>query len=320
MKKRSIALIIAGSLIVLGLCVAFLGLLSINFDFRRLSTDKMVDKTYTIIEDFEKIYIHTDESDIQFVLTEDGACRVEVHEKEKIPHAASVENGTLNITNVDHRKWYHHIGFHFGTPKMTVYLPKAIYMDLDVSSTTGDITVPSDFFFENGRIKTTTGDVSHAASVEHSLFIQTTTGDAFVKNIAVGEGISVNLTSGDIKMDNVTCKSMTLHVSTGRIEIDTATVTEAMNVKTTTGDVKMTNALIGAHLKVEATTGDVTLAASDAKTIDINTNTGDVRGTLLSPKTFQAKTTTGDINVPRDTEGGICNVKTTTGDITFSVQ
>ena len=53
----------------------------------------------------------------------------------------------------------------------------------------------------------------------------------------------------------------------------------------------------------------------DAENLEIETGTGDVRGTLLSSKIFMVKTSTGDIDVPETTTGGICKVKTSTGEV-----
>ena len=319
MKKRTIALLLAAGLFALGALIAFVGLLSINFNFGELSTDKMVDHSYTFTEDFENIRIQTTGSDVAFALSEDETCRVDVHEREKVPHMASVQNGTLTISNVDHRKWYHHIGFHFETPKMTVYLPKAIYKELNASTTTGDIAVSADFIFKSAELRVTTGDVLCSATVEKSLSIKTTTGDVLVKGIAVGEDLAVHIVTGSIGLDHVDCKRLMLHTGSGDIKVDGVKVADSMTVETTTGDVKMEQTLIGAHLSAKTNSGDVTLKACDAQTLEINTTTGDVFGTLLSQKIFDADATTGDVAVPTSGSGGTCKIRTTTGDITVSI-
>jgi hypothetical protein len=40
---------------------------------------------------------------------------------------------------------------------------------------------------------------------------------------------------------------------------------------------------------------------------------------LYSEKIFFTETDTGDIRVPKSTSGGVCEIKTDTGDITFTI-
>ena len=59
---------------------------------------------------------------------------------------------------------------------------------------------------------------------------------------------------------------------------------------------------------------------SDAATLSIKTDTGDVTGTLLTEKTFDAKASTGDVDVPKTTAGGVCKIRTDTGDICINIE
>ena len=54
--------------------------------------------------------------------------------------------------------------------------------------------------------------------------------------------------------------------------------------------------------------------------IYVETDTGDVRGTILTSKIFFAKSDTGDEDVPETTTGGICRIKTDTGDIKIRIK
>ena len=56
-----------------------------------------------------------------------------------------------------------------------------------------------------------------------------------------------------------------------------------------------------------------------ADTINVETEIGDVKGTLLSDKKFQVKTETGKIDVPKETEGGLCVIETEMGDVKITV-
>jgi hypothetical protein len=95
--------------------------------------------------------------------------------------------------------------------------------------------------------------------------------------------VQLDVTTGDVKLDGVTCESLT---STGD-----------------TGDILLKRVIVAGEMKVERSTGDVELDASDAATILIRTSTGDVEGTLLSEKIFMVSTSTGDKDVPKTTGG-----------------
>lgn len=66
---------------------------------------------------------------------------------------------------------------------------------------------------------------------------------------------------------------------------------------------------------IKTTTGDVELEDFDAANIYIKVTSGNVVGTILSSKNFNAASITGDVKVPQTTEGGICEIKATTGNI-----
>ena len=52
---------------------------------------------------------------------------------------------------------------------------------------------------------------------------------------------------------------------------------------------------------------------------DESGDTGDVEGSLLSEKIFYTETSIGNIRVPKGTSGGMCEVETDTGDISFTI-
>ena len=60
---------------------------------------------------------------------------------------------------------------------------------------------------------------------------------------------------------------------------------------------------------------------ADAETLDVETDTGSVKGTLLTSKIFDVETDTGSRKYPKgSTTGGLCTIKTDTGDIDISIK
>ena len=160
MKKSTKAwLITAASLILIG-CILFAGVMStLGWDFAKLSTVRFETNTHDVTEPFGNISLVTDTADIVFALSNDGKCSVECYEEENAKHSVTVENGTLTVKVNEQKSLYDYIGFYFGSPKITVYLPNTEYSTLSVKDGTGNVEIPKGFTFESADISLSTGDV-----------------------------------------------------------------------------------------------------------------------------------------------------------------
>ena len=275
-NSTKIWLIIATSLVALG-CIIFSVAMTKNYwDFTKLSTVKYETNTYQINENFSNISMNTDTADILFIPSDDKMCKVVCYEMSDMKHTTTVQNDTLTINVTDEREWYDHIGITLGTPKITVYLPKTEYDSLAIKEDTGDIEVPKDFKFGSIDIATNTGDIN-------------------VSNITCGGDIVINVSTGKVNLTDIKCKSF---ISDG-----------------STGDISLKNVIATEKFSIERSTGDVKFDDCDATEIWVETDTGDVTGKLLSEKIFITETSTGDVNVPKSTNGGKCEITTSTGDI-----
>lgn len=279
-KKTKIWLIAAACLMVTG-GILFTGVMtSMGWDFKKLTTDKMETNEYVISEAYENITVKSGYADITFVPSEDTQTRVTCYEYENVKHTVEAKDGVLTVGVVDSRKWYDHIGIHFEKPRLTVAVPKGEYGKLTVDNTTGDVRLPQGITF---------GDMD----------ISVTTGDLFLGASATGH-ISCKSTTGEVKMRGVRCAALT--------------------ASGTTGDLEMEDVVVSGKITVTRTTGDVEFERCDGGELYIKVSTGDVEGTLLTPKTFKCKATTGKVDVPNPSEGGLCQIKTTTGDIEIRVR
>ena len=252
-------LITAGILVSAGLVICIVCLAIAGFDFTKLGTRKMVTNTYTTEEAFTHIRVDTITADIKFLPAEDKQLQVVCYEDEKIPYRVYVEDETLVITCKDNRKWYDYIGFGFESATVTVYLPAGEYGDLQISSTTGDISVPEQFTFQNAKVDLTTGGTSWKAGVSQDLTIQCTT--------------------GDITIVNTLCNRLYAKTTTGSVKLNRVDATE-IEIKTTTGDVTGT-LLSGKDFATKVTTGDVYVPHDDVGgTCKVTTTTGDIHITI----------------------------------------
>ncbi len=317
-KKIKLWIIIAVSLLAIGLLIFAGAMIALDFDFTKLSTVKFETNTYEVSEDFSKISIDAGTTEIKFVLSNNKQCKIVCFEKEKLKHSATVKDGTLTIGTVDTRKWYDYIGFSFGESKMTVYLPKPEYASLLIEGSTGDIEIPKDFAFDTVDISASTGDVECYASASELMKIKLSTGDICVKNVSVGT-LDLSVTTGSVTASSINCEGdIKVGVSTGKTKLTDISCTGVIS-SGSTGDVILKNVIAAENFSIERSTGDIIFEGSDAAEIYVKTSTGDVTGTLLSEKVFITETNTGSVNVPKTVTGGKCEIKTSTGDIQIDI-
>ncbi len=289
-----------------------------KWDFAKLSASKMQTKDYEIDDIFSNISITADTAEIDFVLTEDEKCKVVCYENVKETHEVKVENGTLFISLKNEKAWYDYIGFNFSSPKISVYLPEFKYDSLKINSDTSDVKIAKGFKIDSIDIEVSTGNVECYAWAEEAAKIKTSTGNISIENIAVGS-LDLTVSTGKITATDIDCNGdFNITVSTGNAVL---TDIRCQNLTTSgdTGKVVLKNLIATRKISIVRTTGDVRLEGSDAGEILIETSTGKVSGSLLSSKVFIVKTSTGDIDVPETTEGGVCKITTSTGNIEITI-
>ena len=317
MKKGFI--ITALVLVAVGLAVFAGAFIASGFDFSKLGNDNYVTNTYTVDEDFDSIVIDTNATDIVFVPSEDGKfSAVCSEERDKVHHKVTVENGTLNITVNDDRKWFDYISFFNKSMSMTVSLPEAHYESLKIEASTGDVSIPGSFSFGSVDIRMSTGDVSCAASADCGIKIGTSTGDITLNGVSA-DSVELSVSTGKVQAHRIECGGLfSVGVSTGKAELTDVTCKDFTS-DGSTGSLTLKNVVATGSFNIERSTGDVKFDSSDAAEIKVNTSTGDVTGTFKSPKIFFTDTRTGNVDVPRTTTGGTCEITTTTGDIELKI-
>ncbi len=319
MKKSTIAwLVVAASLILLGAIIFGGVMMSLNWDFNKLNTNKFETNTHTVSDSFDSIAIDTDTADITFLPSEDESCKVVCNELENINHSVDVVDGKLTIKCEDTRKWYEYIGINFGKTTVTVYLPQSEYSSLSIGADTSDVSIPNNFKFDSINVIVSTGDVTCSASTSGKMSIKTSTGDIKLDNLSVGS-IELSVSTGRVSISSVVCDGdIKLRATTGDTTLTNITCAN-LTSKASTGKLIMNNVIASGNFSIERNTGDVRFERCDAEEITIVTGTGDVNGTLLSDKIFIANTDTGRKDVPETTTGGKCKITTDTGDIKISI-
>ncbi len=353
MKKLLIFALIL--LIVGGLIFGFAALAG-GLDLNRNYTTT----THTVEEDFSAVFAELDESELTILPATDEKCTLVFLAHKNRPFSFTVRGETLAVS-CGEKKITDYIFdiLDFGSPKVTLYLPKNAYETLQIEGDTADITVDKAFTFERAEIETDTGDIRMNASVNGPTVLETDTGDIFIQGASL-QSLEATADTGNITLKNLICaQSAEIEVDTGRLNIDTLstkslvlegdtakqtlknlTVQNGIRIQNSTGDLTIEgaradsltltlstgdtifkNCIFASSLEVRTSTGDVKFEDADAPLITVNTGTGDVSGTLLSGKDFEAKSGTGSVSVPEDQpESGRCKVTTRTGRIKISIQ
>lgn len=304
-ETTKVWLMIAASLMLVGCILA------------KLSTVKYETNTYEIGKAFSDISMTTDTADIIFALSDDGKCKVECYEEENAKHSVTVENDVL-VVRIN-KSWYDYIGFNFGSPKITVYLPEAEYNALSISGSTGNVEIPKDYLFDNVDISLSTGDVNFCASVSKLVKIKASTGNICVENTSAG-ALDLSVTTGKVTVSGVTCRDdITVGVSTGQAYLTDVSCKSVIS-SGTTGSISLSNVIATNGFSIERSTGDVKFSCCDADVIYVKTTTGNVTGSFLSNKVFITDTDTGSVDVPKTATGGRCEINTYTGDIIIKIE
>ena len=335
-KSLKISLITAGVLVFLGIALIIVAAVLTGGDLSKLGAAKYVTSVFDIDGEFDNISVNTGTANIKFVLSYENKCVVECFEEETRPHSVFVQDGTLKIKMEDNRKWYQIFVLDFQKPTLTISLPDDEYSALTINEDTGDIEIPRSFIFESIDIKSSTGNVKCDAYSRSSMSIVTSTGDISVDGLVarninltvstgnikvfqttVCEDISINVSTGKTVIESVDCRNLITGGSTGNIDVINVHA-DIFDIERSTGDVTFKGS-DAKQLKVKTSTGDVTFSNSDAGQLNIETTTGDVTGSLKTEKIFYTETSTGRVEHPKTTSGGICEIKTTSGDIIIEV-
>lgn len=356
-KAKKIAIIVAVSMIAVGIICSVGSLALVRFDVAELDTMEWEDKTYTIEETFSNISIRGMEATVSLVPATDGICKVVCTENNKITNKVDVVNNTLTIEREDYSKWYNNVGVHMKEVEITVYLPEDKYEALFIDNSSGRIDVPGDFTFAEAEVMNSSGrinfmaDVAGALKVENtsggiyvgdnsvdSLSVKGTSGSIEVMNVVATGDVEVNGSSGGINISNVECANISVENSSGVLRLSEIVATGDVNVKGTSGGVHLedvecanltgsnssgkiycTNVIASGDMNLENSSGGIALEACDATNLKLEATGGSIRGTLLTEKIFVAYATSGSVDVPKTTSGGVCEVTTTSGSISLSL-
>lgn len=318
MKNKT--LWIAGILTLTGIILCIAAASIAGFDRNRMSTASFVTKTQSVDWEFSSIVVEAEEADVRLLPAEDGECRVVCLESENgsITYTVSVSGGVLTVRMNDSRRWYEYTDFFIGNTSVDLYLPESSYDNLTVSTTGGSIHVPDAFSFDNVQVESSSGSVRFSAGAGETLTLRTAGGNITVSGTSP-KSMSVCSNSGNINMEGVDIEGAFIgETDSGSLSLTDVT-SGTLTVKTDSGEIILNDVVVSETLCARSQSGNVKMNRCDGGDLNIRTSGGNVSGTLLSDKVFITDTSSGRVNVPHTATGGVCEIKTNSGNIDISI-
>lgn len=254
-KRTKFWIIIATFLIVVG-GMLFMGVMQkLNWDFKKLSTIKYETNEYEIQEAYDNISILTNTSDVEILMSQDNSTKIICCEQEKVKHAVTVKNNTLEINVEDARKWYEHIGIAFGGSKITIYLPQRQYEKISIKDSTGNVLVES-ISVNSIYVEVSTGNVSFVDIACKEISSKGSTGNVFLKKAIAKEKISIERSTGDVKFEESDARDIFVKTDTGNVK-GMLLSDKVYIVETKTGSIDVPKTTSGGVCEITTSTGDI---------------------------------------------------------------
>ena len=296
-------------------------------------------RTYTAESSICGIIANCDyTADFKLLPSENGTCRVECMESEKICYSVTTENNVLHIECADRRTLFSRYKFSKAQRHATVrvYLPQGTYKSLEVETTSGDIAIPAGYAFDTASLQSTSGDIACCAECS-LLSIETTSGDIALKS-AKCSTIELCSTSGDITLENVQSSKKThaettsgkvqfINLETTELEIHTAsgkvsledTSSAVLHVDTISGEIDLTRAVSSNSMEIGTISSNIHLESCDSESLSFESRSGSIIGTLNTGKNFYITSRNNKVDVPLNSGEGLCKIETRSGSIRIKI-
>lgn len=297
-------------------------------------------RTYTAESSICGIIANCDyTADFKLLPSENGTCRVECMESEKICYSVTTENNVLHIECADRRTLFSRYKFSKAQRHATVrvYLPQGTYKSLEVETTSGDIAL------KNAKCSTielcsTSGDIT-LENVQSSkkTHAETTSGKVQFINLEATE-LEIHTASGKVSSENIKCTTLQIGTASGEvhlthvkssntIEVDTAsgkvslenTSSAVLHVDTISGEIDLTRAVSSNSMEIGTISSNIHLESCDSESLLFESRSGSIIGTLNTGKNFYITSRNNKVDVPFDSGEGTCEIETRSGSIRIKI-
>ena len=296
-KTQKILLLVAAVLIALGIGLAFGSMRAVDFRWSALDTDPVQEEVFYPEEPFDSIQVQNLGGDVEIGFHDGKECLVDTLSSQLKSYTVEVQDGVLFVTETEKQgKWTDYVNLDIGKqPGVTILLPEKEYKALRAESQSGDVAVTNALDFASASVICQSGDIRFAADVSDTLVLKTQ--------------------SGEIEMNSRSCGKACIESQSGDAEVKNTALSGSLSVTTQSGEIDMENVTSQSSMTLRTQSGEIDMERCDAASLDIESQSGEVEATLLTGKTFDVESGSGEIDIPRTDEGGVCRIKTSSGDI-----
>ncbi|MBQ8908621.1 MAG: DUF4097 family beta strand repeat protein [Clostridia bacterium] len=188
---------------------------------------------------------------------------------------------------------------------LTVEIPQNV--DVTLLSTTADIDL-HDLQTARALVTSHSGNINIAAMTAKSLDVSSTSGEVSLSNVTTAEAITVTGISGDVAANAVSGKSITVNTTSGKVAIDELNMTDKGRIATVSGDITVHGAKTHS-MEVHTTSGKTELALSAYDTVVVDATSGEVYLTLPEGvgTTVYLKTVSGSLHTEKEHTSALHN-------------
>ena len=278
MKGITKILIVAGSLVGVGLLISIIGILIFSIKPKKAMQIKnnMEDMEYTAkhTDTLETIIVSVAPENIE-ILPYDGKDIVIQYRDDK-------DNSMYEIKDSKSTLKFKRNDFELSVNAFSVFdITKLFSMDdiMNDEDLTVKVYIPKDKAFEY-QVNTVSGKISmQDVKANDDLIISTTSGEVEVVGVSTTENIDISTVSGNI-------------------EIADAVAGHDVSISTTSGSVIQNNVSANDEIGIGTVSGNITSDTLNANTLNASTTAGEIRvNTLILEKDAEISTISGDVEI-----------------------
>ncbi len=199
--------------------ISFLAILfSMDFVWQKRGKENRSEQSYSFSAS-DSVKINTISTDVVLVVEPNAReALVSIGENDKKSLKVMKNGKELNIV-VSHLSRGFLNFFNSQNTPLVVTLPQALFDQLEIKTTSGDILLMQDFEAKRIQISSVSGDVDMLnLTGNEDLSIKTISGDISGYSAKSNERLTLASTSGDFEVDSLEGKSLSLHTISGDIE------------------------------------------------------------------------------------------------------
>ena len=278
MKGITKILIVAGSLVGVGLLISIIGILILSIKPKKAMQIKnnMEDMEYTAkhTDTLETIIVSVAPENIE-ILPYDGKDIVIQYRDDK-------DNSMYEIKDSKSTLKFKRNDFELSVNAFSVFdITKLFSMDdiMNDEDLTVKVYIPKDKAFEY-QVNTVSGKISmQDVKANDDLIISTTSGEVEIVGVSTNESADISTVSGDIEITDVVAG-------------------HDVNVSTTSGGVIQNNVSANDEIEIGTVSGNITSDTLNANTLSASTTSGEVRvNMLILEKEAEISTISGEVEI-----------------------